>query len=739
MRRSPSAEWRAAASLAARLMLATAIAGALAPLAAQSGESGMPDLRAMIAAADARIHTACPSDHPDDRSALLAGERRIAATVNGADATTWLRLGCARALLYSAQAIAHAGPLMVLGDSWHKGAIRSLLEALDRDPAHDQAAELLGELMLDENVPPERERATAALVAAVDGGVRGARALRGCTELSRRSGDRAAELRCARAALDAGVDSTWQLLQLAWAAFDAADTTSGQQLFNGALAAAHDSTAWSEVGWHLRWFLEPDEEAAWRGLPDSARAAWVRDRFASRDVRDGRAPGSRMAEHFERLTVVDSSFRTDVPVRSLGRFAVAAMPDNDLGDGWVAGWGNPAVIPAQAFRYFRRTHPRYDDRAEVWMRWGAPTSRIPWSGSISLPSARRSAGRCDSGDTTGFGGGSANDFSLNLCHPLGTHTNVREAWAYQVDGAHLLLNFEGEQFDGSVGATRLVAGVLGQYLCDVDSYRCRLTNRSSSMGLPLEKVAELRFEDENIIREATTKDDNSVRVEHPISVVAQLSRIWDPRTGAPLAVIPYAIKVGDVERTDDSTGITATIALTLRQWDPVKVSWQATDVIRRLRLPDKLRKSSHLTGYLVTPTSTGVSAWSLIAQQGDDRRGRAWEDDKPALGADALRLSDLILGAPSQGSTGPPRPARWCRSPRSAPSTARNRWRSTGRCGAPPRERRCPRGWRSMRWGRGARSRRSRWRSPGHSRPGSTSCSASWASTRSTRASTAWN
>jgi hypothetical protein len=133
--------------------------------------------------------------------------------------------------------------------------------------------------------------------------------------------------------------------------------------------------------------------------------------------------------------------------------------------------------------------------------------------------------------------------------------------------------------------------------------------------------------------------------------VAQFSRVWDPRSGATLAVIPYAVKVGDVERNEDSTGIRATLALTLRQWDAGAASWQSTDVVRRLRLPDRLRNNSHLTGYLVTPTTSGTSAWSLVASQGTDRSGRAWADRLTPLPTGALAMSDLVVGAEAQGLT----------------------------------------------------------------------------------------
>jgi hypothetical protein len=104
-----------------------------------------------------------------------------------------------------------------------------------------------------------------------------------------------------------------------------------------------------------------------------------------------------------------------------------------------------------------------------------------------------------------------------------------------------------------------------------------------------------------------------------------------------------------VLRDEDSTGITATMAVTLRQWNPADAEWRSTDFVRRLRLPARLRNSSHLTGYLVTPGSAGTGAWSLVVTQGEDYRGRAWADRLAPLGNGSLVLSDLILGAASQG------------------------------------------------------------------------------------------
>lgn len=634
--------------------------------AGQEGTSGMSELRASVAATNAAIRAACPHPTPEDRGALLKTElERSAAPWRGrASADDWHALGCARALLYAADAIAREGVLMSLGDSWHKGAIRALLEALALEPGHAASAELLGGLALAENFPAEMERIGPGLARAAGLGARGVMTLRGCAEFSRREGDPSAASRCGELALESGVDSTWQLVHLARLRFAAADTAEGQRLFHRAVAVARDSASWAPILWHLRWFLEPDEEAAWPSLPDSTRASWVRDRFATRDVRDGRAPGSRMAEHFARLETVESQFSIDVLTRRAARFDHAATSESRRVPEFVAMWWEPGLAAAPYYREFLRWEPRFDDRAVLYMRFGEPDKRIRWAGRDTVGTPARRNPRIFDPEGASLPGGGSTRLGPPGKPPLFPITNTREVWTYQVDGTQLLLNFESEEFDASAEATRFVTGVLGSYLCDVNTVRCNLTARSQmayskfyELGasepspLPPETLENLKTADREHIREATTRDDNSVRVEHPIATVASLSRVWDPRSGAQLAVVPYAVKVGDVARDEDSTGVTAMIALTLRQWDGAQGSWQETDAIRRLRLPARLRNSSHLTGYLVVPTTPTVSAWSLAATQGADRRGRAWQTDTRPLDSGPLVLSDLVLGAASQGQT----------------------------------------------------------------------------------------
>jgi hypothetical protein len=226
--------------------------------------------------------------------------------------------------------------------------------------------------------------------------------------------------------------------------------------------------------------------------------------------------------------------------------------------------------------------------------------------------------------------------------------NVREAWLYEIDGRKMILNFEGEDNDGSAEATRLVTGVLGSYLCDLDAARCGLTIRAQNSQLRNEQLETVRQQDHEAVAIATTRDDNSIRAANHLDMVAQLHRLWDPATGAPIAVVSYALRLTDLSMHESDVGRTALVDIALRQYNPVAGVWSDTALYRHLKLPSKASKNTHVTGYLVVASSPDVTAWSMTATQPDDRSGRAFEEERPPLATGPLVMSDLVLGAHAQ-------------------------------------------------------------------------------------------
>jgi hypothetical protein len=581
-----------------------------------------------------------------DRTGLLAREDKLQMTANDAKPTAaaWTNLGCARAALAGDGAMARPGLLMVAGNSWADGAERSLLKALELEPGNAHAAEVLGLLALNDLQPEDLKASATAVIAATVAGANTPAILRACAELALRVDNFKASQRCATAGLARGTDSTWHMLRLSRLAFRDADTAAGVRMFFGGMAAAHDSAARDEANWHLQWFLSPTEQAAFTKVADSALSRWVRDRLAERDVRDGQRPGARLAEHFGRLEYVLENFKLDISrIARDGHGITSAQGLNNWPPDTVRSFCEPGLVPARPSRDYSRWQDRIDDRGVVWLRYGAPSKRI------------RATPTCD---TTMW------DYAPGVNQPKVLATNVREMWEYEIDGLPLILNFEAEMFSGSVEATRLVTGVLGSYMCDVDSRRCGLsalsqaswtashspngTMASTDMVKP-EDIEHIRQEDREFISVATTNDDNSPRGDRNVQVASQLSRLWDPLSGFPISLVTYAVPEKDLSIQQKGGERTTALDLELRQWDPEGNRSRDTVFSRHFILPDTSLKRPNLVGFVVVPSAPTVSAWSLVLTQPDHRRGRRYDVNTSGLHDGPLVLSDLVLGAETQG------------------------------------------------------------------------------------------
>jgi hypothetical protein len=595
-------------------------------------------LDSLVAATAEPIAVICADTRSVDE--WLRQERLLSQGARSASADTLANLACTRARLYLAGTIARESWNMPPGTSWHEGAVRAARAALTKGAPSDPTAELLGLLLLAETKVDSLAAAVAVFRDRIHGNdLLGISALRGCASAAARVAAWPDAEQCVLYGLQLGRDSTWLLLEATRAAFAQGESSVGRRLFDRAIGSARTSADWQAIGWHLGWFLEPEEAETWLALADSARSAWVRDRLASRDIRDGRGVGSRIEEHFRRLRVADSVFRYAIPTRSLARFQYAATPET-LPEPEVPkvieAWHDPGLVAAEPFRNHQRYDPRYDDRAAAYLRFGEPTQRTQWTG--------RDTARVVTVQGTR---------PVVLRHPNGT--NTREAWRYEVDGQGLLLHYESERFTGTTDATRFVTGILGHYLCDVDSQRCGLSARSqaafdaigtSGTALPPETIATLREADREHLTQATTKDDHGVRAARRITTLARLHRVWDPASGAVLGVVPYAVRTQDVAERRDTT---TTFTLTVRQWDPGTGAWLEAAIPRALRLPRDRPSDGYLTGHAVVASGAGVSAWSVVAAQDTVAWGRAWADRATALGSGDLAISDVILGAASQG------------------------------------------------------------------------------------------
>lgn len=560
-------------------------------------------------------------------SDLLERERLATYDARGRamPAAFWLELGCIRQALDRTGFKGREGALMIAGTSWHQGAINAYLQGLRGLPTDSLTLNALGALVLDDWYADSLGAVGRALLAGANGGIRDATSLRACTVAAFWARDHVTAAGCAMHGLRQGWDSTVHALALARVAAGREDTTATTTWLNLAVAGARGVATREALKSHLQWFLSPAEQQVLDSASGDTFVHGVRDALARRDLRDGRAPGARVVEHFHRLEYAEQHFAMLRPraererLRSLP--ATIIFPDTLFDrlrelriryqqDGDLYSFNNqriPHEVPALPYREYSRWQVDLDDRGVVHLRYGAPAQRIPRIGLFF----------------------------------------AREVWLYWIDGEKLLVHFEAEAFSGSLEATRLVTGVLGDYLCDVDVRRCKETSEAAAARLKPENLTTVKFQDREFMATATTKDDNSVRAEKTVRLLAGAYSLWQPKTGSHVTVIPYAIRLRDLgKQSGDSLFVPLT--LQARSWDGADGTGRDTTVVRRLRAPRNGGGDDYVTGAITLPGSAGLSAWSLVVSQGEERAGRYYDEHHKPLAMGPLVLSDVVLGAASQ-------------------------------------------------------------------------------------------
>lgn len=554
-----------------------------------------------------------------------------------ADSGVW-RLACIRTGLAEAGTTGRPSYLMPVGTSWRQGATE-LLFPLVADDDTGNTAELVAAINHDPVLALPPERLLPVYVHAIEAGRFGPLAARACVAEGWRAESPNAVRKCAQAALTAGTDSTFHLLAMAELRSMANDTTGAWQAYVLAIQAVTDSASKGWLTWHLRWFLSPRELAVWDSLPIRQLPPFAQSVFTQRDIRDGRAAGATLMEHFARLEVIRNEFDLHVlPINRSRLLSGAALSDASSSDRprdsdiEIKRYDGGSEIAADVMRDFSRWQTDFDDRGAVWMRFGPPTER----NLSTAPAGSR---------------------------PFANHIK-RETWRYDIDGGELLLSFESEQGDGSEDATRLVSGVVGEHFCGIDARRCfqgtqawaaaegnRIFGRAprDRAGIGLAEMGMTQHADRVQIREATTKDDNSERFPEHLTLSAHLHRVWDPTTGRELGLVPWAVRVADLETEKTSGGRENSLTLALEASAPSVGSWWDSTTTRHLRLPDRLPDDAQVTGVLEATLPTDITAWSLVARQGHERGGRVFNLDSPPLEQGPLVLSDLIVGAKRQG------------------------------------------------------------------------------------------
>jgi hypothetical protein len=601
----------------------------------------------------------------------------------------WYGLGIARLAAAMLGVLSDAGPLAPAGLSGESGGAAALVRSLTLDPGFTAAGTALalaplgreGSYQLDARIT-----ALESLEAQLSGP-----ALLGAGLLEHEA------RRSAKA-----VEFFQRALATGEVAVGLADLALAQELYrlgralegrSALLAGAADT---SEGGRHAyRWQLalvaDPGELTAWDMTAPGERPAWLANFWARRDVQGGLPDGGRLQEHYRRLEYAFEHFRITVP--QVGRsqapgvaetvdFASRRAALDYLQHSPVMSGRDPLVEAYNQmaatinrvgelgsllgehtpFDSYVRTQDILDDRGIVYVRQGKPDATA----------------RTHSGEAI-------------------------ELWVYDRASGPLVLSFHEVNFDGQVGASRLVPTVLSanpqlrDQVCHLKPSICSATadpsdpvliagdtstsrTRFMSRAQVMKRLANISFEnidqefrestrlsngvamrhehDEGVaaIVEATSTDHAERTFSGPLHPIVQIYGLDKDPGASPRLVVVFAVPGKELEWTSPaSAGGRSIYPLHLEILTASSDGAErATDTTRYFATRAPLGDGEFLSGVLEIPLPAGRHEATLVISQANGRGAVA------AIGAvklpgesEGLELSDLVLGKEGTGLTWP--------------------------------------------------------------------------------------
>jgi len=684
--------------------LVVAVVVASAPLAAQSGaeratiDSLFAELALVGATDPIPTDTRCaayPASLGRLCRAMLAVRRVEQATDGGAAfdtemalrrvveeqptwATAWYVLAMARLQLTRAGVLAREGVRQPLGVSAEAGAGLALVTALTLEPTFMAAAEALA------LAPTPREGASQMgerrdMLRHLRGTLPlSAEARLGVAIVERESGHPDTAVVMLREALAAGADSGLVHLELARMYHKAGKAAEGRAALIAGASLTSSTRANARYREELSWVASPDELRAWDTLPVGARSEWLEAFWTEREVRDGRAPGERMVEHYRRYETAMKEFLIRVPQKGRQRLRSVAMAGDlmslDGGDAVGRGgastrMGTPGgdssreqvelqrtgpgeyatILGATApFREFAIVQDVLDDRGVTYIRHGKPTERTMTSGGTAM-----------------------------------------EAWRYErAPDPDLVLFFAEADFDGTSGASVLVptpaadGGRVIHQLCGGARGMCDelirfaasegplnsgagTTRRNLATNMPPETRVGVSQVPTDVIRDevergraqirrGTTTDDHRRSFEQLLEPTVQFYGLDRAGGGAPRLLVSFAIPGDKLVGTQPPAAGGRTVY-------PIRVQLMATargradrfdvDTVRNFATASPLVAGQFLTAVIELPLPAGTYAATVVLSQEGGRGALSRIDAVVAPpDGDQLSLSSLVLGQARSGS-----------------------------------------------------------------------------------------
>lgn len=598
-------------------------------------------------------------------------------------ATAWYVLAMARLQLTRAGVLAREGVRQPLGVSAEAGAGLALVTALTMEPTFLAAAEALA------LAPTPREGASQMgerrdMLRHLRGTLPlSAEARLGVAIVERESGHPDTAVVMLHEALAAGADSGLVHLELARMYHKAGKAAEGRAALIAGASFTTTTRANARYREELSWVASPDELRTWDSLPVPARSEWLEAFWTEREVRDGRAPGERMVEHYRRYETAMKEFLIRVPQKGRQRLRSVAMAGDlmslDGGDAVGRGgastrMGTPGgdasreqvelqrtgpgeyatIVGATApFREFAIVQDVLDDRGVTYIRHGKPTERAMTSGGTAMEAWRYE--RAPEPDLVLFFAEADFDGTSGASVLVPTPAADGGRVIHQLCGGARgmcdeLIRFaasEGPLNNGEGGTRRTVAAGAG-YIPPTPRFA------SGAAPVPTDVIRAEVERGRAQIRRGTTTDDHRRSFEQLLEPTVQFYGLDRAGGGAPRLLVSFAIPGDKLLGTQPPAAGGRTVY-------PIRVQLMATargraqrfdvDTVRNFATPAPLVAGQFLTAVVELPLPPGTYAATVVLSQEGGRGALSRIDAVVAPpGGDQLSVSSLVLGHARSGS-----------------------------------------------------------------------------------------
>ncbi len=539
----------------------------------------------------------------------------------------WYGMGLTRIVLARAGNVAREGPLQPPGVTNEAAAGHAFVRALELEPELSLAAEALalapipreGASQMAKRLSMLRRVRHDTMVLSPT-----AWAMMGVVERIAGSPDSAAAV--LGMALQLGADSGFAGYEMARAFFLAGREAEGRDAFAAATEHARSPLGRARFDRTIRLLGNPAEVVAWDSVPSDGRKAWFASFWDRRDVRDGRATGETLVEHFRRTEDAWRRYRVDIPRTGRHKDAIAnglrgsasgvsVVSNDEVYSGMLdVNAAPPDVYRASydisaPFRTFTLPDDQLDDRGVIFLRHGNPSARAT---TVDEPEL--------------------------------------ELWRYDLPTGPRFFAFREVQFDGTTGAgvltPQIATAASKQQLCAIDERLCYVVKGRESI-----QAMNMRAEGLEAIRIGTTTDAHRRTFTGAINPIVQIYGLDRAEGGSPRLVGAFAIPADKLAHTSPPEAGGRTVYSVRLQLMAVGTAGRRTeiDTTRHFATARPLSEGEYLTGVVELPAPAGAHSASLVISQADGRGAVASLGTVTVPGRGGLVLSDVVLGREDSG------------------------------------------------------------------------------------------